>query len=443
MKFNEKDLGIATQAVVLKSSVDIAFYSISTDTRTIKAGDIYLPLKGESFDGEKFIEQALEKGAVGYFTTGDIVFDKAKVVFKVENTLEAYMKLARFYRRKLNPVTVAITGSSGKTTTKELVNSVLSQKFVTHKTFSNHNNEVGLCQTVLGMSDNTQVLVVEMGMRGLGEIELLSKFAEPDYAIITNAGSAHIGRLGSLDNIAIAKSEIVSSLKENGALIAHNNPRLKKFANFNGEKIWYSVDDVKILEQRQGYSKFEYKGNVYELNVEGLYNIENSLSAIELGYKLGMTYDEILKGLLAYKPIEKRWEVEDVRGLKVINDSYNANPESMKASVSTFIELYENPIVILGNMGELGESEVELHQDVGRFLAKKSKNNVKYLTVGNLAKYIGKELSEAGFFVKNFENNDEVSRYILDNVNVGCKIFLKASRSMKFEQILENLREKQ
>ena len=353
------------------------------------------------------------------------------------------MKLARFYRRKLNPVTVAITGSSGKTTTKELVNSVLSQKFVTHKTFSNHNNEVGLCQTVLGMSDNTQVLVVEMGMRGLGEIELLSKFAEPDYAIITNAGSAHIGRLGSLDNIAIAKSEIVSSLKENGALIAHNNPRLKKFANFNGEKIWYSVDDVKILEQRQGYSKFEYKGNVYELNVEGLYNIENSLSAIELGYKLGMTYDEILKGLLAYKPIEKRWEVEDVRGLKVINDSYNANPESMKASVSTFIELYENPIVILGNMGELGESEVELHQDVGRFLAKKSKNNVKYLTVGNLAKYIGKELSEAGFFVKNFENNDEVSRYILDNVNVGCKIFLKASRSMKFEQILENLREKQ
>ena len=443
MKFNEKELGIATNAVVLKSSLDVALYNISTDTRTIKEGDVYLPLKGESFDGEKFIEQALEKGAIGYFTTGDKVFDSAKCVFKVDNTLNAYLKLANFCRNKFDPITVAITGSSGKTTTKELVNSVLSQKFMTHKTFSNHNNEVGLCQTILGMPEDVEVLIVEMGMRGLGEIDLLSKFAEPDYAIITNAGSAHIGRLGSLDNIAIAKSEIVSSLKENGALIAHNNPRLKKFANFNGEKIWYSVDDVKILEQRQGYSRFEYNGNVYELNVEGLYNIENSLSAIELGYKLGMTYDEILKGLLAYKPIEKRWEVEDVRGLKVINDSYNANPESMKASVSTFIELYENPIVILGNMGELGESEVELHQDVGRFLAKKSKNNVKYLTVGNLAKYIGKELSEAGFFVKNFENNDEVSRYILDNVNVGCKIFLKASRSMKFEQILENLREKQ
>jgi len=442
MKFNEKEIGIATGATVLKSSEQDCLYSISTDTRTIKSGDIYLPLKGETFDGEKFIEQALEKGAVGYFTTGNVVFDDAKNVFRVENTLDAYMKLARFYRRKLNPITVAITGSSGKTTTKELVNSVLSQKFKTHKTFSNHNNEVGLCQTILGMGEDVEVLIVEMGMRGLGEIELLSKFAEPDYAIITNAGSAHIGRLGSLDNIAIAKSEIVSHLKEDGVLISHNNPRLQKFAKFNGERIWYSSDNVKVLEQKQGYSKFEYKDNIYELNVEGIYNIENSLSAIELGYKLGMSYSEICAGLLAYKPIEKRWEIEEVRGYKLINDSYNANPESMKASVSTFVELYENPVVVLGNMGELGVDEVDLHKEVGRFLAEKSNPNVKYLTVGNLAKEIGDELLAKDLFVKNFENNEAVSRYILDNVNVGCTIFLKASRSMKFEQIIENLREK-
>ena len=442
MKFNEKELGIATNAVVLKSSLDVALYNISTDTRTIKEGDVYLPLKGESFDGEKFIEQALEKGAVGYFTTGDKVFDSAKCVFKVDNTLNAYLKLANFCRNKFDPITVAITGSSGKTTTKELVNSVLSQKFMTHKTFSNHNNEVGLCQTILGMPEDVEVLIVEMGMRGLGEIDLLSKFAEPDYAIITNAGSAHIGRLGSLDNIAIAKSEIASHLRENGVLIAQNNPRLKKFVKFNGEKIWYSADDVNVIEQKQGYSKFEFKNNIYELNVEGIYNIENSLSAIELGYKLGMNYSEICAGLLAYKPIEKRWEVETVSGFKVINDSYNANPESMKASVSTFVELYEKPIVVLGNMGELGDAEVDLHRDVGEYLAKKSKNDVKYLTVGNLAKKIGEELLAKNFFVKNFENNEDVSRYILDNVDVGCTIFLKASRSMKFEQIIENLRER-
>lgn len=442
MKFNEKELKTATCAEVLKKYVRDEVFGISTDTRTIKEGDVYLPLKGATFDGEAFIQKALENGAVGYFTTSGEVFDGAKIVFRVEDTLRAYLRLAHFVRNKINPITVAITGSSGKTTTKEMVYSVLSQKFRTKKTFSNHNNEIGLCQTILSMEDDTEALIVEMGMRGLGEIELLSEFSEPDYAIITNAGSAHIGRLGSLDNIAKAKSEIVSHLKPSGALISQNNPRLKTFLNFDGVKIWYSISDAIVLEQRQGYSKFIYKDLQYELNVEGLYNVENSISAIELGYRLGMTYDEIKRGLLAYKPIEKRWEVEEVSGYKIINDSYNANPESMKASVSTFVELYKDPVVILGDMGELGENSEELHRGVGKFLAEKSKGDVRFFTVGNLAKKIGEELAAKHYFVKNFENNEDVSRYILDNVNVGCTIFLKASRSMKFERIIEYLREK-
>ena len=162
------------------------------------------------------------------------------------------------------------------------------------------------------MPENTEVLIVEMGMRGFGEIELIDRFAEPDYAVITNAGSAHIGRLGSLDNIAKAKCEITSHLKE--TLIANDNSRLRKYANFGGEKIFYSLKDVQILEKRSGYSKFVYKNNEYELNVEGDYNIENSLAAIEIGYKLGMTYDEINSGLKNYHPIEKRWEEEKRRG---------------------------------------------------------------------------------------------------------------------------------
>lgn len=442
MKFNEKEIKTACGAEVLKGLGCEDKFVISTDTRTIKEGEIYLPLKGETFDGEKFISQALEKGAAGYFTTSGEVFENSKVVFKVENTLTAYLQLARYLRRKINPKTVAITGSSGKTTTKEMVYSVLSQKFKTHKTFSNHNNEIGLCQTILGMPDDTEALIVEMGMRGLGEIELLSKFAEPDFAIITNAGSAHIGRLGSLDNIAKAKSEIISYLNVNGALIANENERLRRFTkDFKGEKIWFSSDITEILEQKQGYSKFIYKGKEYELNVEGRYNVENSLSAIETGYKLGMTYDEIKAGLLAYKPIEKRWEAETAGGFRIINDSYNANPESMKASVSTFIELYENPVVVLGDMGELGENEVELHREVGRFLTTVIQKNVKFLTVGHLALEIGKELENSGFSVKSFENIEAAARYILDNLNAGCTIFLKASRAMKFEKIIEYLRE--
>lgn len=447
MKFNEKEIGIATVADVLKSSGNADLYGISTDTRTIKEGEIYLPLKGETFDGEKFIRQALDKGAAGYFTTSGEVFEDAKAVFKVENTLDAYLALARFYRRKINPLTIAITGSSGKTTTKEMVFAVLNKKFKTQKTFSNHNNEVGLCQTILGMPEDTEVLIVEMGMRGLGEIELLSKYAEPDVAIITNAGSAHLGRLGSLDNIAKAKSEIVSYLNSKGALIANDNPRLKNFAGFDGEKVWYSLWDVEVLEQRQGYSKFIYKKLEYELNVEGNYNIENSLAAIEAGYKAGMVYEEIKAGLLDYRPIEKRWEVEEIKGFKFINDSYNANPESMKASVSTFLYFYENPVIILGNMGELGCAEEEIHENVGKALLNevltyRREKEVKFLTVGNLGEKIGHALSKQGIFVKNFENNMQTALYILENIKAGSTIFLKASRSMKFEEILEIIRER-
>lgn len=440
MMFNLDEILKASGAELIKNASECDDYSISTDTRTIQAGELYLPLKGASFDGEKFLQNAVDAGAGGCFITGDEYPENAQVVLKVENTLEAYMRLANFLRTKINPKVVAITGSSGKTTTKEIVYSVVSEKFKSHKTFSNHNNEVGFCQTVLSMPENCEVLIIEMGMRGFGEIELLSRYAQPDYAIITNAGSAHIGRLGSLDNIAKAKAEIALHLKDNGTFISQNNERIKKFVAFAGDKVYYSVEDVEILERRPSYSKFIYQGKEYELNVEGDYNVENSLSAITLGYKLGMTYDEIRRGLAAYKPIEKRWEVEEVHGYKIINDSYNANPESMKASVSTFVQLYENPVVVLGNMGELGEAEVELHRTVGDYLANISPKNVKYLTVGHLAREIGIPLEDAGFFVKNFENNDEVSKYILANVYAGNTIFLKASRSMKFEQIIENLK---
>ncbi len=440
MMFNLDEILKATGAELIKNSSKSDDYSISTDTRTIKAGELYLPLKGASFDGENFLANAIEAGACGCFITRDVYPEDAEIVLKVEDTLSAYLKLANFYRNKKNPIVIAITGSSGKTTTKEIINSVVSAKFRAHKTFSNHNNEIGFCQTILSMPDDCEVLIIEMGMRGFGEIELLSRYAEPDFAVITNAGSAHIGRLGSLDNIAKAKSEIVSHLKNSGTFISQNNERIKKFVKFEGEKIYYSLADVDVVERRQGYSKFIYQNKEYELNVEGDYNVENALSAINLGYKLGMTYEEIHSGLLAYKPIEKRWEAQNVAGYNIINDSYNANPESMKASVSTFVRLYKNPVVILGDMGELGDSEVELHRGVGEYLAEVSPKNTKYLCVGHLAKNIGIPLVDAGFNVKNFENNDEVSKYLLANIDAGNTIFLKASRSMKFEEIIEKIK---
>lgn len=429
----------ASNAQIIKTTETIENIEVSTDTRTIKKGDFYLPLKGANFDGENFLDKAIENGAIGCFITGDSYPQNAQIVLKVENTLETYLKLANFYRNKLNPKVVAITGSSGKTTTKEMVFAVLKEKFNTVKTLSNHNNEIGLCQTIFSMDENCEALIIEMGMRGLGEIEILTTFAEPDIAIITNAGSAHLGRLGSLDNIAIAKCEITKKLNKQGTLIAHNNPRIKAFNNFDGEKIFYSIDDTKILERKAGYTKFIYKNSEYELFTEGDFNVENSISAIETGLKLGLTQEEIKRGLASYKPIEKRWEAEEINGLKIINDSYNANPESMRASISTFLGLYTNPVVVLGDMGELGEKEIELHSQVGIELAKIAPKNTKFITVGNLSKNIANNLKN--FYTQCVNTNKEASEILKSSNYQGSNVFLKASRSMKFEEIINYLKE--
>ncbi len=285
-----------TNSIILSDFKEDLDVNISTDTRTIEAGNFYLPLKGASFDGENFISQAIEKGAIGAFCTQEHpeLVNKNIALFKVENTLEAYLKLANARRKKLNYTVVAITGSSGKTTTKEIVASTLSAKFKVFKTPLNHNNEIGFCQTIFATPDDTEVLVLEMGMRGLGEIELLSKYAEPDITIVSNVGTAHIGRLGSRENIAKAKCEIVK-YQRGKTFIAHNDELIRKTVDFNGEKIFYSIKDVNIIEKNASYSKFEYLDNEFELNIGGDYNIENSLAAINCGLKLKMSPQEIQK----------------------------------------------------------------------------------------------------------------------------------------------------
>ena len=434
-----RDLITATNAKVLRIFDEDKEVRISTDTRTIQSGDFYLPLKGASFDGEKFINQAIEKGAIGAFCTTPQAVENQVTLLQVDDTLKAYLELANFRREKLNFTVVAITGSSGKTTTKELVASVLSEKFKTFKTPLNHNNEIGFCQTIFEAPDDTQVLVLEMGMRGLGEIELLSKYSEPDITIISNVGTAHIGRLGSRENIAKAKCEIVKYQRGN-VFIAHDDELIKNTVQFDGEKIYYSLRDVKILEKKEHYSKFEYQNNIYELNVGGDYNIENALSAINAGMKLGMNVEEIQDGLKKYAPIEKRWEAVNANGYEIINDSYNANPESMRAFIDTIFELYKNSVIILGDMGELGDDEIRYHKELGIYINshKNLTDDIMVLSIGNLTKYITDEVKKC--YSKHFETIEDAVDFIKNNVMKQRKIFLKASRSMKFERIIEELK---
>ncbi len=434
MKFKLDEIIKCTGAQILYQKDISGVFEISTDTRKLKTGNIYLPLRGENYDGHNFIDKALELGARGYFTQDKFKVNKsADFVLYVKNSLVAYLKLANYIRNKINPKVIAITGSSGKTTTKEMLYSVLSTTYKTHKTYLNHNNEIGLCQTMFSMDNDCQVVVVEMGMRNLGEIELLSTYCSPDIGIITNIGSAHVERLGNLKNIAIAKCEIAVGLKKDGVFISPDSAKIRNNLNYLGKKIFTSYENVSNVDISISHSKFKYNNIDFELNVEGDYNIENALLVIEAAKELNISRENIQKGLFNYKPIEKRWEVSEIKGLTFINDSYNANPESMKAVLKTFLSVYKPPLVlVLGNMGELGKDEISYHKEIGEFLC--TYDNVKLLTVGNLAKYILRNSTLEGV---EFETNFECAKYILDNIKKGSTILLKASRAMKFEEIIE------
>jgi len=414
-------------------------FELSSDTRKIKINDFYIPLRGENFDGHNFIDKAIELKAIGYFTQDKFKINKnAQIVIYTKNTLIAYLQLANYIRKKINPKVIAITGSCGKTTTKEMLASVFSTQFKTHKTILNHNNEIGLCQTMFSMPEDTEILILEMGMRNLGEIELLSTYSNPDIGIISNVGSAHVERLGTLKNIAIAKCEIAKNLKKDGLFIGVDCSQIKENLNYEGEKIFVSSKEAQNIEFTIDYSKFEYQNTTYELSQAGEYNVLNALLVIKAAESLGVSKENIKKGLLSYRPIEKRWEKTIINNLTFINDSYNANPESMNAVLKTFLSIYQKPIVlVLGDMLELGKDEIMYHKQIGEFLS--TYKDITLLTVGSLAKHIARNTTIKSVA---FENNEQCANYILENITSNTNILLKASRSMKFEKIIEIIKEK-
>lgn len=433
MEFSLEELAQFSGAKILKTSQTNKKFALSTDSRTIGEGQIYLPLVGEKFDGHNFIKKALEVGAFGFFTSDEkIVLNEAEVIFYVPDTLEAYLKIAGAYKKKVAPKTIAITGSSGKTTTKEMIAAVCEKSFVVHKTKLNHNNEVGLAQTLLAMPENTQVLVLEMGMRGLGEIDFLAKFAEPEIGVVTNIGTAHVGRLGSVENIAKAKMELSKHVSE--LMIVENSGLAFEHNKFPGKTLPVDLKNskLKILKMTGEVSEFVYKNEKYKLNIEGEYNILNALFAIEVGLELGMAPEKIAEGLWNYRPVGNRWKMEDVCGFKIINDSYNANPESVKCALKTFLSFAEKPqVFVFGNMGELGEYEEFYHKEIGKFLDEFEPQTL--LTVGELAKITAQNTKWKSVC---FEMVEDVAKYIKQNISKTSTILLKASRSMEFEKII-------
>ena len=421
-------------------------YSISTDSRNLSENDIFLALKGENFNGSDFVEDAFAVGVrifiVNIENKQEFQQLKASIIY-VNDTLEAYLKIASFHRLRQKAKIVAITGSSGKTTTKEMVAAVLSSKYNVTKSIKNHNNEIGMANTLLNISDDCEYCVTEFGMRGFGEIELLTKVAKPDIGIITNVGPAHIGRLGSLENIAKAKCELSNFSDKNLELFIYDEQLIKEnITDYNEKNITtYSSDEITIIKQDEEKSIFVYEGYEYKINETADFNILNALVAIKIGLTENIEPNLIQKGLDSYKNVEMRGEITKLsNGATLITDCYNANPDSVVSSLKSTSKTYKNRniIVVFGDMLELGEYEEYYHKQIGKLV---DELNVNYFVCcGKLAKIAFEEAKIQN--KKYFSSPDEISDFLLSISDENSLILLKASRGMRFETIQKRLIEK-
>lgn len=456
-----KDILKITKGELITGNENLKCSKFLRDTREVKGGEIYIGLVGKKTNGADYFEQAFEKGAIGVILQDIKITDeqkekyKDKVIIIVDDTLKALQKIAELKRSlygKNFPV-VAVTGSVGKTSTKDIIANVLSQKYKTLKTEGNYNNHIGVPLTILRLEDH-EATVVEMGMNHSGEISVLTNIAKPTLCVITNIGTSHIGNLGSRENILKAKLEILEGNKQKEIVINNDNDLLHKF---NKEKdneiktITYGVEEksevyATNIEAKEESSKFICHINDEEFEVEvpiaGLHFVYNALCAAAVGKRLGLTNEEIKRGIETFKLTKKRMDIDVLKnGTKIINDSYNASFESMKASIENLSRYDNRKIAVLGDMFELGEYAKELHQKVGYEVAR---NNIDVLIcAGENAKYIASKAEEKGMNKENiyyFENKDEILNLLNKILTKDDVVLFKASNGMKFFEIVDKLK---
>ncbi|MBX2862048.1 MAG: UDP-N-acetylmuramoyl-tripeptide--D-alanyl-D-alanine ligase, partial [Leptolyngbyaceae cyanobacterium MAG.088] len=357
-------VGHTLNAKQLEQSVGL----ISTDTRTIQPNDLFLALEGERFNGHQFVEQALEAGAIAAITRqGAITTESPRI--EVKDTLAAYQSIGRWWRQQLGLPVIAITGSVGKTTTKELISAVLGLHGSVHKTRANFNNEIGVPKTLLEITSDHDYAVVEMGMRGPGEIALLAQIAQPNVAVITNVGTAHIGRLGSEQAIADAKCELLANMPPDGiAVLNYDNPRLIDTAAqvWSGKTITYGLTGGDIRGEFQGQT-VAIDNVILPLPLEGQHNALNYLSAIATLQALNLDWHPLNQGLTVDMPTGRAQRHTLSNDIMLLDETYNAGAESMMAALKLLkAQPGQRHIAVLGTMKELGHKSVELHQTIGQ-----------------------------------------------------------------------------
>ena len=443
----------ATQAVV-NGDDGRQFTDIVTDSRRISDGVLFIALKGEKFDGADFVQDAVKKGATGIMIREDCPHEKTAgltvPVLKVPDTLTAYQQIARVWRDKFSLPVIAITGSNGKTTTKDLTAAVLSAKGKVHKTHANFNNEIGLPLTLLGIDESHAYAVTEIGMRGLHQIEAMAKIARPTMGIVTNVGETHLELLGSIENIALAKSELVAAIPAGGHVILNVDDArvaaMREVAQPGVNIITYGIDNpadirAEAVRTENDATKFmitrQGERHEYILPLVGRHNVYDALAAVAAGFALGLTAEEIHDGLLKLERTGMRFAIED-RGLyNVVNDAYNASPLSMRAAIETMSSLaVGGKIAVLGDMLELGDSAPHLHEEIGELLGKY--NFSALITYGELAKHIAEGAKIAGVAkVYSADSHQDAAKKLQEIMRPCDTILFKGSRGMQMEKIID------
>jgi UDP-N-acetylmuramoyl-tripeptide--D-alanyl-D-alanine ligase len=448
------ELAFATQGEIYNADIDFFITGISTDSRKTKPGDLFVPIIGENFDGHSFINKAADSGSIAVLTDRHLKNDELPYI-KVENTSVALLKIAGHYRKKFNIPAIAITGSSGKTTAKDMIAAVLSQSLNVLKNEGNFNNTIGLPHTLFNLNKNHEICVLEMGMNSFGEIKQLVETVKPDIAIITNIGTAHIEFLKSREGILKAKLEIIEYFNEQNTLIINGDDELLKTIKSDT----FSVIHTGLDESNDIYAfdikQIDNKGMEFTTVIDGIkesffipilgiHNVYNGLCAIAVGVCLGLPLEKIKKGLSGFKAPDMRMESFSLNnGMTIINDAYNANPESVKAAIITLknIQNKDRKVLILGDMFELGDYTDNGHYEAGRHAAL---NGIDVLiTIGVRTKMTEQGAAENGLKeTHHFENNEEAKK-CLGNILKPCDtVLIKGSRAAKLEEIVNFLRER-
>lgn len=461
VKMNVEEILNATRGKLLIGDLKEDCENFCTDTRKILENDVYVGLKGENFDGNEYYEEALKKGAKVAIVSGiEIPKEKLeqykdKTIIEVDDSLIAFGKIAEYKRSLYNIPVIQVTGSVGKTSTRDIIANVIRTKYKTLQTEGNLNNHIGLPTTILKLKDH-EALVVESGMNHLGEISYLGKITKPTIAVITNVGTAHIGLLGSRENILKAKLEILENLKPEGTIVINNdNDMLNKWAKEDKvyKKYTFGIDeksDVMAYNIKIGNNSSTYNVKInneeYTVNVpiSGKHFVYNSLCAIAVGNLLGISPENIIKGIETFSLTKNRMEVVKIKdNVTVINDAYNASYDSMKPALEYLSELPANrKIAVLGDMFELGEFSEEIHRKVGIEVVTHKIDIL--VTVGKLAKYIAEEAKYLRMPEENIislETTEEASEYLNEILQKDDAVLLKAAHGMHFSEIFKSIKD--